>query len=94
MNRFEFTKKITRLLSEMVQASESPMIDFVKRSDEEQKRLFDEGLSKCDGVKKISLHQSGKAMDILGLKNIKRWHDRWMELDGKPMIVWDQNHFE
>ena len=94
MNRYEFTRKIIRLLGEMIQAGESPMIDWVKRSDEEQKHLFDEGLSKCDGIKKISLHQRGKAMDILGLKDPLRWHKRWEELSGKPMIEWDQNHFE
>lgn len=94
MTRYEFSRKVVRLLGEMTQAGENYMIDFVKRSDEEQKRLFEADLSKCDGIKKISLHQRGKAMDILGLKDVKRWHNRWVEMDGKPMIEWDQNHFE
>lgn len=34
------------------------------RSPERQKELFDKGLSKCDGVKNKSKHQSGLALDF------------------------------
>lgn len=64
MTRVEFTKRIALLLNEMVEAGELPIIDFVKRSEQEQKRLFDANLSKCDGRIVVSQHQVGKAMDI------------------------------
>jgi len=65
MNRVEFTRKVDNLIAAMILEGEYPIIDYVKRSPEEQKRLFDAGLSKCDGVKIISAHQVGKAADIL-----------------------------
>jgi len=64
MNRTGFTNAISLLLREMIEQGESPIIDYVKRSSTEQKHLFDLGLSKCDGFKKLSLHQSGMAIDI------------------------------
>jgi len=75
MNRFEFTNKITSLLFAMIGEGEFPIIDFVKRSTEEQQRLWKIGrdeagnkvgktVTNCDGVKIPSPHQSGKAMDI------------------------------
>jgi len=95
MTRVEFTEKIVNLLQWMIDAGEHPIIDFVKRSDEEQKRLFDKGLSKCDGIKNRSLHQSGRAMDIYFLQEgemidpkhgWETWHEHWEEVGGKPMI--------
>ena len=35
------------------------------RTAEEQKRLFDEGKSKCDGTKNVSKHQRWRAVDIV-----------------------------
>ena len=64
MNRVEFTINIVGLLKSMIDMGEHPIIDYVKRSDEEQIRLFDRKLSKCDGVKLISGHQRGRAADI------------------------------
>jgi len=64
MNRREFTTGITKLIQEMIDAGEQPVIDYVLRSAQEQKRLFDEGKSKCDGTIKLSNHQKGTAMDI------------------------------
>jgi hypothetical protein len=64
MNRVEFTHQIVNLLAAMMLDKEYPIIDYVKRSKEEQKRLFDLGLSKADGVNGISGHQIGKAVDI------------------------------
>jgi peptidoglycan L-alanyl-D-glutamate endopeptidase CwlK len=34
------------------------------RTTDEQKLMFDRGVSKCDGVKRVSAHQSGKAFDF------------------------------
>ena len=64
MTRIEFTKQICQLILEMVDVGERPLMDFLKRSDEEQHRLFKLGLSKCDGYKITSQHQRGKALDI------------------------------
>lgn len=103
MTRVEFTKRIALLLNEMVEAGELPIIDFVKRSEQEQKRLFDANLSKCDGRIVVSQHQVGKAMDIYFVeegklaepkKGIDHWHNRWIDQGGDPMIMWDKNHFE
>lgn len=46
------------------------------RTAEEQKKLFDEGKSKCDGKKKISKHQKWLAIDLV-----------IVNLDDKP--IWD-----
>jgi hypothetical protein len=103
MNRIEFTDKISELLQQMVSEGESPIIDFAKRSTEEQARLFKAGLSKCDGVKIVSKHQVGRAMDILFIRDgqigepvegYQYWHDKWVEMGGAKMIEWDRNHFE
>jgi hypothetical protein len=64
MNRLEFTINIVGLLKSMIDSGEHPIIDYVKRSDEEQRNLFEAGKSKCDGFNSISQHQRGKAMDI------------------------------
>lgn len=75
MTRLEFTRNIVNLLSAMFLEGETPIIDFVKRSDEEQMRLYrigrdedgneiGETVTDCDGKISISMHQRGKAMDI------------------------------
>lgn len=103
MNRLQFTKNIVGLLGEMIAASEPVIGDFWKRTTEEQKRMFDAGLSKCDGVKKVSAHQTAKAMDLYFIVDGQidntpdryiKWHKRWEEIGGKPMIEWDKCHFE
>src|SRR3990167_170902 len=98
MTRIEFTKNLTALLSEMIIANENVILDYVKRSEDEQKRLFDAGLSKCDGKEKPSTHQFGKAADLYFIINGKiynekdkylYWHKIWTEkYGGKPMIEW------
>jgi len=35
------------------------------RTSEEQNELFKRGVSKCDGYKKISYHQTGNAVDLI-----------------------------
>lgn len=41
------------------------------RTAEEQKALFEKGKSKCDGSRKKSYHQTGKAFDIYAYVNGK-----------------------
>ena len=104
MNRKEFTKALAELLLLMVLRGEEPLLDYVKRSDEYQNILFEKGLSKCDGVNKISRHQRGCAADIYfadtdgNLVAPKRgwgyWHDIWCSLGGKKILSWDKGHFE
>lgn len=103
MTRVEFTRLICNLIEEMIYEGENPIIDYVLRSTEEQKRLFDKGLSKCDGVEKRSAHQSAKAMDIYFIEDGEMvdpkmgwefWHKAWEKRGGKPMISWDRGHFE
>jgi hypothetical protein len=87
----------------MAGAGECPALDFVKRSPEEQKRLFDLGLSKCDGVKVLSQHQFGKAADIYFIRDgslhdpvqgHEHWHRVWEDFGGSPMLEWDKGHFQ
>ena len=107
MNRFEFTRKIAALLIMMIAEGERPIADYLKRSAEEQRRLFDKGLSKADGRTKKSGHQDAKALDIYfeneddedtildaPKKGWKYWHDIWRKMGGKKMIPWDKGHFE
>jgi hypothetical protein len=104
MDRINFTHNIAQLLVEMFAAGEQPIIDYVLRSAEEQKRLYDKGLSKCDGTNILSRHQSGRAADVYFIRNGKmadpvagweHWHDRWENgYGGQPMIDWDKGHFE
>ncbi len=103
MTRVEFTVNIVALLHQMILLGEHPVIDFVKRSNEEQKRLFDAHLSQCDGVDKRSRHQDGKAMDIYFIEGeqvvdpsmgFAHWHDLWQQWGGSPEISWDRSHFE
>ncbi len=90
----------------MIAAEETPIIDYAMRSASEQHGLFEQGKTQCDGFKIISKHQLGKAIDIylvdqngnvvFGWDAVKaeRWHNRWEELGGKPIIGWDKGHFE
>ena len=106
MKRWEFTKNLIQILFEMELNGHKPIIDFALRSTEEQKRLFDKGLSKCDGSLKISNHQRGLAADIYltdSNGNIQfdwdkdkadYYHNRWIQLGGKPMIIGDSGHFD
>ena len=127
MNRRDFTKNKALLTIEMVNAGDQPVEDYVKRSTEEQQRLFALGrelrdgvwvvidesaiVTKNDGVTHPSDHQFGKAADIyfvvthpdgsvfidFEFKETRdkaiRWHKRWEEMGGKPMIEWDLPHY-
>lgn len=105
--RSKFTNALALLLLQMDSNKDVPILDFVKRSKEEQKRLFEAGLSKCDGERVLSKHQVGCAADIYLLdqagslidwKNIpdkaKYYHDFWETLGGNKIIPWDVGHFE
>jgi len=103
--RVNFTAALVILIQYMINEGELPILDYVKRSNEEQARLFAAGLSKCDGVTKISKHQTGEAADIYLISGGKlhdwkaddRWekyHDFWAESGGRPAIEWDLGHFE
>jgi hypothetical protein len=102
-NRVAFTKAMTWLLSKMIDEGENVLIDYCKRSDDEQRRIFKEGLSKCDGVVRVSQHQKGRAVDLYFVKGAKLiepikgyeyWHDMWQQCGGSPIISWDKSHFE
>ena len=103
--RKDFSRKIVLFLMEIIKAKQDFIIDYVKRSNEEQQRLYLAGKSKCDGKIKISKHQIGKAMDIYFIddknkltwsgKTYKHWHKVWQKkYSGTKMITWDQGHFE
>jgi D-alanyl-D-alanine dipeptidase len=105
MTRHIFTMLICDLLQDMRAEGLKPFIDFCKRSDEEQKRLYLQGSSKCDGIIKVSQHQRGKAVDIYLLDDKGKlvqwdhdlaaaWHRHWEDMGGEPMIEWDLGHFE
>jgi len=63
---------IQKIINEALATS---LIDFGipqyggKRTKEEQKKLYDDKKSKCDGVKKKSYHQSGNAVDVVAYVN-------------------------
>ena len=104
MTRVEFSYNLCQLIIEMFKEGEQPLIDFVKRSAEEQKRLYDLKLSKCDGRIIVSQHQLGRAADIYFVKDGKLvepkfgheyWHRRWADTyKGAEMIEWDAGHYE
>tara|TARA_B100000780_G_C21013053_1_gene405764 strand:- start:125 stop:514 length:390 start_codon:yes stop_codon:yes gene_type:complete len=48
------------------------------RTQQDQAKLFTDGVSKCDGVNNKSYHQSGKALDV------------YAYVDGKAS--WDKSH--
>jgi hypothetical protein len=103
MTRTEFTIIVGRLITQMALEGDHPIIDYALRSDAEQLRLFNAGKSKCDGVHKRSRHQDGMAVDIYLLRNgsvewdadkAELYHSMWENWGGKPVISWDQGHFE
>lgn len=105
MNRHEFSMLVIDLFLAMEADGLQPFFDYVKRSNEEQKRLYLQGLSKCDGVVKHSQHQLGRAVDIyfedmgkatdaeILARHIK-YHSWWEFHGGQPMLDWDQGHYE
>ena len=107
MNRREFTKNIAKLILEMVEDGEQPILDYALRSSIEQNYLYEKGLSRADGYKKKSAHQMGKAADLYlvdksvnvlwdwPMDKAEKWHKIWQEkYGGKQIILWDLGHFE
>jgi len=107
MNRREFTKNIATLILQMITDGNEPVIDYLLRSTEEQQRLFAKGVTKCDGIKKISQHQKALAADIYFVVDGKvdfsyfktaelaiKYHDLWVTMGGRTMISWDKPHYE
>lgn len=102
--RSNFTEAHALLILHMVGNKDKPISDFLKRSDEEQARLFDRKLSKCDGKNKVSKHQLGLAVDIYFLtqdeKGLVDWkdipkkgeyyHQFWETLGGAPVLLDDE----
>jgi hypothetical protein len=95
MNRGEFTKGIAGLLIQMWNEGEYPIADFLKRSPEEQNRLFKLGKSNADGINTHSQHEFGKALDILFLDLDDADKDGiTQELKVSPKKGWDYWHKE
>ena len=71
----------TRLIEITHRAIELSRVDFGipgdggVRTAERQRQLFDERRSKCDGVNKVSEHQSGRALDVYAYVNRKATWD-------------------
>ena len=112
MTRSEVSILWARLLLQMEEDGLNPAADYVKRSDQEQARLFALNdpehhvwITSDDGVKHVSDHQRGKAMDVLLFDNkgdlicnwpdkwAKKYHDLWTSWGGKPVIPKDVGHF-
>jgi len=107
MTRREFTSRLAMLIIYARDCGYDPFLEDVHRSDEEQRRLFEHGLSKCDGRTNTSKHQMGRAADLYlwdaetnritgheGKPAYEQLHIFWENLGGKPMIEWDLHHFE
>ena len=71
----------TRLVTVIVEAAKTASTPFRVleglRSAATQMKYFKRGASKLDGVKKISNHQKGKAVDVVPLINGKPEHRSW-----------------
>ena len=112
MTRSEFSVMIARMITQMSDDGLTPAIDYAKRSDQEQARLFALNdpehhvwVTSDDGVKHISDHQRGKAVDLLLFdgngalinnwpdKVAKKYHALWESWGGKPVIPKDIGHF-
>lgn len=114
MNRVQFTIAISEVVVElandpdMVAAGYDVAFDFCKRTDHEQQYLFSlntptRWVTNCDGVRKVSEHQHGKAMDLLLFKDgklvdiwpewvIERVHKKWDERGGVPLNPHEPGH--
>ena len=102
--RVEFTQMLVKLVIYAKSEGLNVFIDYVKRSAEDQYRLFKEGKSKCDGYKVLSRHQLGLAADIyivnedgqldFNHNDYDKLHEYWEKMGGRKKIEWDIVHFE
>ena len=105
--RSEFTFKVAELIFWIDAQDWKPILDFAKRTEYEQAHLFQLGLSKCDGIHKISPHQYEASPGLLGVdiyidagsgifdtEIYRKAHEHWIKLGGDEMIEWDQAHFQ
>jgi len=86
-------KTVSPLLQKIMRKSlETSLIDFGipqhggKRTASEQCELFKQGLSKCDGVKKLSRHQSGNAIDIVAFVNGYTYDQKYYYMLGHHIL--------
>jgi peptidoglycan L-alanyl-D-glutamate endopeptidase CwlK len=67
------------------------------RTADEQKAIFEEGNSKCDGTEKRSYHQSGNAIDIVlyGKSTAEMYDAEKLEKIGEiGKQIWDEMGFK
>lgn len=74
-------EKFARMLGKLLSFAAVQQIDLLMyqlwRTAEQQKEMFDKGLSDADGYKKISKHQLGRAADIAVIVgDTLDWSDR------------------
>ena len=69
LNRRDFSIMLANQILFMASALEplgmGPQVDWLMRSLYDQQQMYLQGLSKCDGISKVSAHQKGMAADIL-----------------------------
>ena len=79
--RIIFFNKFAVLTSLAAASGINFMVTCFYRTAKEQKKLFDEGKSQCDGVTKKSSHQKWLAIDLVIIKDgVLQW-DRIHEYD-------------
>lgn len=81
-----------RLVNVVKRAIQLTTVDFGVtsglRTAEEQNELFKRGASQCDGYKKKSYHQSGKAVDLVGyFQGRVTWEIKFYDDIGDAMIA-------
>jgi len=77
MKRKEFSTKFIEFMYEVIHQGYVPILDWGFRNTLVQKSLFKEGVTKCDGIVKISAHQKGVAEDV------------YFMLGGEIVFDWD-----
>ena len=65
LKRSEFERKFALLVTKAALQNIHFVTTSFLRTPEQQKSLFDQGLSLCDGSFKKSMHQRGRARDIV-----------------------------
>ncbi|RLG87046.1 MAG: hypothetical protein DRO18_03665 [Thermoprotei archaeon] len=98
MTRVEFTRKLVQLAMEMIQAGERFFFDYLKRSDEEQFRLFKKGRKQLpDGTWVIE--DKSKVVTYIDGIHKKGKHQRGLAVDiyfvnEDGTLCWDRAKYE